>query len=340
MAEINSPVVSWNGLYPDNPVEMHIVRNILRAETYEAMGFDLYTGIRDFMNLTQSNFFSKVVKANPLTCDGATFTDISAAITAKIITVKPLLVQLRQCGDVFQATAFGYKRKNGALSNDLNGTELGQLAMKQVLPAVQYDVMRILLFGDTASSSEDYDQLDGLFKLLNAAVDAGTAKNLAIANNYFATAGNAVKLFNDMADNSPYALKMAPDSDKVIVASGSIVDALRRDLNNPVNNTGTFAAFKNGTKMTFNGIPIIRNDQINQVIATDFSPSGTPTRPHRMWMTQRNNIVVGTNDANEMSDLLMWYSMDNDDTRMRAKFDLGIQIRDENLISGVGLDAA
>jgi hypothetical protein len=340
MAEINSPVVSWNGLYPDNPVEMHIVRNILRAETYEAMGFDLYTGIRDAMNLTQSNFFSKIVKANPLTCDGTTFTDISAAITAKILTVAPLLVQLRQCGDVFQSTAFGYKRKNGALSNDLNGTELGQLAMKQVLPAVQYDVMRILLFGDTASADENYDQLNGLFKLLNAAVDAGTTKNVAIANNYFATAGNAVKLFNDVADNAPYALKMAPDTEKIIVASGTIVDALRRDLNNPVNNTGTFAAFQDGTVMTFNGVPIIRNDQINQVIATDFSPSGTPTRPHRMWMTQRDNIVVGTNDANEMSDLLMWYSMDNDDTRMRAKFDLGIQIRDENLISGAGLDAA
>lgn len=160
-----SPGYTYPGLLP---IEL-FRKNTIGTPKISDM-FRILQGIRTDEFLVLVGNLEKILKAttgcNPTYSTSGTFSD-------RKITVGKFEANLSWCKSDFIATASALTASEDFVKNGLDGYNASALVrdvwISEMIDAIRRDIWRILLFGNTASGSADYNVIDGLFvKMYNA----------------------------------------------------------------------------------------------------------------------------------------------------------------------------
>lgn len=132
------------------------------------------------------------------------------------------------------------------------------------------------------------------------------------------SAGKAI--LKALYDQMPPELRERMAEARYIV-TGSVMDAYITDLEAD----GTEAAHMkiiNGVRsISYRGIPVIERRDWDVHIAADFSN----VRPHRALLVLPENLVVGTDDENDVLMAEMWYDQNTQENKFRVEYKAGTQ---------------
>lgn len=223
--------------------------------------------------------------------------------------------------------------------------------------AIEKAVVRMMFLGDTAAAhisgsgggnitaGKDlslFTTCDGFFKRVEAiaaekpasrvTIEANAKTTYAEQMNGIRTSGVAMKIFDDMIFAASGALIGA--SDKVIIATRSLADALAKDIRD--NNKGSelqWQSIMNGVDVaTYDGITVVRMPILDDLIR-EFNNTGTAlVNPHRAILTTKNNLLLGTPSDDIFSDLDVWFDRTDKMNYISGIGWLDTQILDDNLV--------
>ncbi len=342
MANVVDSVFTWQGKYPQRGElsAKTFITNMLPLNNMSRLGIEVWTDIQSKMHFGRTSVAEGVLRKKAADCAVSPI-DIGKAISDLVLEVKPLDLFATQCGDVISNTYLEVARKKGIQIDDLTDTEISEILLRIITPTLSRDLQRVMYFGDTTLTNDKFDLMDGYFKLILA---DSSIPNVAIADDYFDTAGNAVKIFREVFSQSSTELKSFNDDELgdnaqlLFTVSGSVYDALIADMSNPDSNTSTYQGFVvQPTGVTFRGIPIVPVRLWDWTVEKYFTTSGNPLKPHKLILTTRNNLMFGTDDEADLTRLDMWYQRNERKTYFESQFMGGVQLRDPNLISCGGI---
>lgn len=223
--------------------------------------------------------------------------------------------------------------------------------------AVEKAVVRMMFLGDTAAAhiaesgggnitaGKDlslFTTCDGFFKRAEAIAAAKPASRVTIEANAkttyaeqmagVRTSGVAMKIFDDMIYAASGALIGA--SDKVIIATRSLADALAKDIRD--NNKGSelqWQSIMSGVDTAvYDGITVVRMPLLDDLIR-EFNNTGTAlVKPHRAILTTKNNLLLGTPSDDVFGELDLWFDKTDKMNYISGIGWLDTQILDDNLI--------
>lgn len=188
------------------------------------------------------------------------------------------------------------------------------------------DILLKTFFGDTAADNvsgggditngQDKDlftPFDGIWKQILAGVAASTVYQYEILENAGADKTAQLALADDRALLAMRDLYNKADSR--LFSTGNVAWQMTRTMHNNYRDyledkslAFTLQEAENGSnKETYRGIPIIVREDWDRNIRTFFDNGTTFLNPHRIILTDINNIPVGTLDEESFSKLDMWY---------------------------------
>ena len=107
------------------------------------------------------------------------------------------------------------------------------------------------------------------------------------------------------------------------VVSGSIMDAYITDLEADGTEAAHMKVIDGVRSISFRGIPVIERRDWDVHIAADFGG----VRPHRAMLILPENMVVGTDGANDATNAEMWYDQNTQTNRFRVEYYAGTQYK-------------
>jgi hypothetical protein len=258
------------------------------------------------------------------------------------ISVTELAVELEQCAKDFDGTILQTMKNQGVTRNDLtNGTVLQDILVGLAKPIIASDLIRIFLLGDTASASEDYNQIDGIWKKLFAAVAGGkvTRVGTAIADTGMvyndANKEAALAILNALHFDASYELQAIPETEKLKVVTQSIYNNYMQFLmNNRALESSWVQIQEGGPKFVSHlGVPVVPISFVDRYLKADFAPGGDVTSPHRAWYAAKNNLVLATDLASDFTTIDFWYEKKPQMNYMRVEYKLGAAIAWPELVA-------
>lgn len=298
--------------------------------------FEIMTGVKSSQKLDKFSTLDKITIAEASGFAGQT----GVTYTQRSIAVSRMEAEVEQAGGAFWNSIKGELLRTGNNKDDISGTKLQGIVSDIFLRGVKRDLERQIWFGDTNSSSADYDGYDGLFKQLTS---LPTAQRLDIPSTLVTTAGSetSVAEFQAMVDAMP-SEGLENRADLVFFASRSLCDNYRLALRQG-GTEGAYVSMQDGTpNLSFQGIPIVEMGLWDSVIAADGGNASTITPPamnttggndldaHVAVLTVKNNIVIAT-DYDSVSGADMWYNKDLKVNRFRFEYVIGANYKNDEL---------
>lgn len=159
----------------------------------------------------------------------------------------------------------------------------------------------------------------------SVAATTATAAQSALAND------EAIGYLRDLWENSFVELKGLPINQKVFLVTHSIYDNYLESLEDSGTYTETAKDILiNGKpQLYYRGIPVIPMDW-GSYLSADF-PTGYYS--NRIIYTAKDNLVIGTDLANDLNKIEMWYNQDEQENRLRAMYRVGAQYVHNKLVS-------
>ncbi len=223
--------------------------------------------------------------------------------------------------------------------------------------AIEKAVIRMILLGDTQAAhiagdgggnitaGKDlslFTTCDGFFKRVEAIAAEKPETRVTIAANAETTyaeqmngvreSGVAMKIFDDMIFAASGTLIGA--SDKVIIATRSLADALAKDIRD--NNKGSelqWQSIMNGVDVaTYDGITVVRMPILDDLIREFYNTGTALVNPHRAILTTKNNLLLGTPSDDIFSELDVWFDRTDKMNYISGIGWLDTQILDDNLV--------
>ena len=158
---------------------------------------------------------------------------------------------------------------------------------------------------------------------------AGSVANTtATVQNTTLKAGAGKAILKGMYD------KMTPElrermAEARYVVTGSIMDAYITDLEADGTEAAHMKIIDGVRSITFRGIPVIERRDWDVHIAADFAG----VRPHRAMLILPENMVVGTDGANDATNAEMWYDQNTQTNRFRVEYYAGTQYKHPEFIT-------
>lgn len=112
------------------------------------------------------------------------------------------------------------------------------------------------------------------------------------------------------------------------VVSGSIMDAYITDLEADGTEAAHIKLIDGVRSISFRGIPVIERRDWDVHIAADFGG----VRPHRAMLILPENMVIGTDGANDALNAEMWYDKNTQTNRFRVEYYAGTQYKHPEFI--------
>lgn len=273
------------------------------------------------------------------------------------------------CAEDFGGTVAELARKKGYDVNNLEGTQIEDLLMELYSNIWERDFQMIVQFGDsdivpgtpvadpgpdgTSEQKAAYEAYkkkltlsiaDGFWKLAFEGVAAKAADDAdpdgiiravtipqtgALAANYTRDV-----LLPGLYDGQSDLMDQVDDSQKLIVLSRSLYQNLQASLRNFAT-TGERSTdiFMDGSgNLSYNGIPIVKNTDIEREANTPYSGSDPSTFKRRAYLTVKGGFQVGTDTHQESQVMEGWYSKDTDLNNIRVRYKVGMNYLDGDVV--------
>ena len=190
-----------------------------------------------------------------------------------------------------------------------------------------------------------FDVINGFWQLIFAAVAGSTISRTTIAANAETTtaqqrntlhvSGTASDLLDQVIEEAPIELTQA--TGQLILCTKSVWDAAKQDVKR--NNKGSemqFESWFSGIKYTeWDGIPMIVLpfwDKIIRSYEQNTTNTSAYNMPHRIIYTCQDNLLVGTESANDIAEIDYWFSKKDQKNYILSKDSIGTMILDPKLI--------
>lgn len=246
---------------------------------------------------------------------------------------------------------------------DLTGTEyIDDILMPFMETALLEMLLRFSFFGNKNASTYNsitnptgtlkpgtdkkyFDVINGFWQLIFAAVAGSTISRTTIAANAETTtaqqrntlhvSGTASDLLDQVIEEAPIELTQA--TGQLILCTKSVWDAAKQDVKR--NNKGSemqFESWFSGIKYTeWDGIPMIVLpfwDKIIRSYEQNTTNTSAYNMPHRIIYTCQDNLLVGTESANDIAEIDYWFSKKDQKNYILSKDSIGTMILDPKLI--------
>lgn len=268
-------------------------------------------------------------------CDQAV-TGSSYNITSKLIQLKPFQMYESWCKDDFTDQLSGSYNvlaqewlKTGTDSFDPAGTPIDRMIMQILKDGLRRDIFRRVSFGDTTSSSADWNQIDGLWQSL---IDQSGASNYCVYRYGSAlgtgtlSAGTAQTYLEGIFNNSTNLLKQeAIDGGK---GQFLVTRSIWENLYTSYAATGavTEQAFGNQVnglpRLTFRGIPVTPVTIWDDFLADSTNPLAATTK-HLVAFTIKDNHILGVENTGDLNKIDSWFEKKDNKRYYRANMTMG-----------------
>lgn len=243
-------------------------------------------------------------------------------------------VDLEQCATTLEDTLLEDQLNTGNSIYDLDGTEIKSYIEKKVKEALMLDIPRVGYFADTAHVDEDYNQFDGVFKVLTAY--AATNPDMKIADipanlpneDDEAGAKAIIALYKGLYKAQSPVLKAMPKERKKFQVNDELRDALI-DAYTTLGGKASGDIYLKRTQdgegidqVFYKGIEVIGHVHWTEIIENDFNGS----QKWRMILTDTQNICLGTDRVDDSMTVEIMYHPYQKVNTIDAEFKLGVQI--------------
>lgn len=253
-----------------------------------------------------------------------------------------------ECWDTIKETFFVWGTKNGISRDDLTDTDFANFLEDRMSDALLEALFRVSWFGDktaeeapdgllTAGTDVDYfNPVDGFWKQLFAiAPSSSSPRRVEITRNaqtsYTAQAFTNTDTTNMVATNIFASLKYNADyrlreqNNLVYIATQSLTDQYVKELRSQQLDA-SFTRIESGYQaIMFEGIPVIPVNFFDRYIRDYFDDGDKLYMPHRAVLTTTDNLAIGVESSNNLSELDSWFS--RDDRKYYVEFSVNIDAK-------------
>jgi len=268
-------------------------------------------------------------------CDQAV-TGSSFDITSKAVQIKPFEMYEGWCKDDFTNQLTGSYNvlaqewlKTGVDSFDPAGTPIDRMIIDLLKDGLRRDIWRRVSFGDTTSSSADWNQIDGLWQSL---IDQSGASNYCVyasKTNFGTGTLSASAAYNELVaiyNNSSNLLKeYAIDQGRgQFLVTRSIWQNLYDSYAavGAVTELAYQAATKGLGKLTFRGIPVTPITIWDDMLADSTNPLYATTR-HLIAFTVKENHILAVENTSDLDKIDSWFEKKDNKRYYRSNMSFG-----------------
>jgi hypothetical protein len=304
----------------------------------KTLGFQIQEGVKSSTVDYSLSAARKVTKRDS-GCGPWVPTGDLLTMASNTINVWPLMIQLDECATRYEGTILELAKKKGhAHDDDLTGTIIESCVREALSPVVYEDALRILFLGDRTSSNPDYNQIEGLRKVLIGKAAAGTVTRgtgivaATIEDDEDGPAA-AMAVLEDLYKKQSKKLKNIAKANKAFYVDENLYDRIEEArIRYGSNSNG--AALESGKAELFNGVDEIKYRGILvkklptyfQYASEDFPAQS----PHLAFLTVPTNIVVAMDAESDLAEIELWYERMDRKNYTRVLYRLG---------TGFGFDA-
>ena len=330
-------------------------RELIKLETLEGGDFNQFHTFNPNTHsgdkLDGIGAFAEVGLAGGTSC-APTFNSSQAASVEKTWSLGEWEVPEKICYKDLDATAARYGLNPGTEIADLTGTVIADILSPLMTDALKRMFWRLAWFGDTAAANiagggiitagknaNLFTTTDGFFKKLAALIAATPLRNTDIAANAQATYAlqnsaftNGIEVIDAMIYSAPIKLRNA--ANKFILCTQSVADAYEKGL------TGTgIPVTQIQWETGMNGMKFFKRKGVDiypiplwDAYIQEFEDNGTKwNNPHRAVFTTKENLNFAAPNSELVTTLQVWFSADDQDTKMLARDKFGVLILDDTL---------
>jgi len=217
---------------------------------------------------------------------------------------------------------------------DITGSDLEKLLMVLLSESAMKTILRVAWLADTsvavsgaaasglkaAADVKYYDQIDGLWNQIFAAVTAGdvehTTTKVAALNAQITTAAqtalatdDAITVFEDMLAKADSRLRAEPDAQFLV--SRELFDNYKKTLRTAGENFTIDYTMEGFQSLKYEGYTVVNMENVwDRLLRADFEQDSTNNAyflPNRAVFTTPANIPIATLNESDMSEIDAWY---------------------------------
>jgi len=285
---------------------------ITQAATLQYPGINIIAGIKNaesIMNFTNTAPFQAGGVCSFNASGSSVFSD-------RVLTVTKLKWQDTFCPETLESKFLSTKLIAGSNYDSL---PFEQLIVDQVVKNITSGMEQLVWQGDTTSTGNQVlKQMNGWLKVIDAASPVYATATAAI------TAANVIAIFDDVYAKIPVALLARPEYPLVAFCGWDtfrkLIIALK-DADNFNFNVNTTDAYKTG-EITLPGSGLM----VKAVHGLNTIATSQAKYNDRIVCTYPQNLVYGTDLANEYEEAKFWYSADDQNVKGSIKWKAGCEI--------------
>lgn len=294
-------------------------------------------------------------------CD-PTFVESSIANAQQRWALGDWQIPLKICYTALQSTIAEWQLKSGTEVGDLTSTEFMSYIIRPALErAIKSMIWRAAWFGDTAAATITNGGIvtdtanvnllkitDGFWKKLYAIGSGNAAQLTAIAANTatsgspaaintaaqkaaIMTSGVATGIFDNLIMDAD--TRISGNSNSVILVTKALADALTHDIKATYKTIMPWEAVFDGVKVAeYNGYKVVALSVWDRMINAFENASTYVNKPYRAVFTNIENLQVGTNADNLISDLDVWFEKKERRNYIYATGKIGTMILESDMV--------
>jgi len=260
-----------------------------------------------------------------------------------LITLSELTIEVERVGFDLEQCALALEDgfleqflNKGNKIFDLDGTYIKTYLEGKIVDALKLDLPRVIWFGDKALADVNYNMIDGFFKQMfslsatNPDMVAPVIPATLPDSSTEAGARAIIAMFRGLYDKQTGALKSVPANRKRFIVNMEIAEALQ-DAYTTLSTLGGgngdifLRRNQNGEGLDvfkYKNIDVVGMIHWTDIVETDFAGA----QNLRMVLTETQNLVVGTDRIQDLTEVLFEYHPYPRVNTLEANFKLGTQV--------------
>lgn len=290
--------------------------------------------VGDSVNIYQPQNLKKILRKYS-TCGFVAAGGVTT-ITDKTLSVNKVKANVEECVDTWDGTIFNELMKTGVDRDNLSGTLIDSIIMRQFKNGITSDVHRAAWFAVATDADADWNQADGWIQnFVDNSATIGTDCYIDLNATSFesgdalATDG-ALGIMRQMWAGQTAVLRAVPNNEKAFYVTNTFIDNYATTLENQGNVEGQRYIQDGVAKYYFRGVELRAVPEWDTNLADSTNPhytgSGLSIGSNLIVYTAKDNLQFGSDVADPKAELKARYSDDDDEMmKLITKFKLGFQ---------------
>lgn len=316
---------------------------------------EVENGIKHDKQIVIAGDFNGLAGSVRTDCD-TTPNDGTLGNTEKTWTPKYISDRFEECYANLQASFWKYMLANGIKKEDLTQSAYDAYITERLTKYMNDDMMYRLMFftntGITAGTTNNltsgqlkyFNMINGVFAQADAIVSATAARGVSMSTEngaatkalqVFAAASPTVHPATDYLKQVYFgaSIELRSQADAIILCTQSVADQYIQEREAVSSIPLAYDRTEQGMKMlSYQGIPVIPIPTWDRLIQRHFDNGTVWEKPHRILMTAKHNIRLGTEETANFSELKSEYNAFHEKWFIKFGFNMDVKILDNNLI--------